>query len=203
MEIKNESNLIETLPDTHLNLNAIPLSDQTKFRLAEINKIKEYFNSQIQERKTMSKKLSKYIAAFDYIDKTLIVLSAASGGISTISFTSAIGVPARIASPSFTLIFSLTTGIIKKLLKITTNKKKKHNKTVMLSKSKLNGIETLMSQALIDLEITHEEFKTITNEKERHEQMKENARNIKSSDEKDELCKNSRDNKIIENTNFF
>ena len=67
----------------------------------------------------MSKKLNKYIAAFDYIDKTLIVLSTTPGGITFISFTSVIGAPAGLASASFTLIFSLTTGIIKKLLKIT------------------------------------------------------------------------------------
>ena len=73
----------------------------------------------------MSKKLSKYIAAFDYIDKTLIVLSATSGGISIISFTSVIGVPAGLASASFTLIFSLTTRIMKTLLKVTRKKKKK------------------------------------------------------------------------------
>ena len=73
----------------------------------------------------MSKKLSKYIAAFDYIEKTLIVLSATSGGISIISFTIVIGVPAGLASASFTLAFSLTTGIIKKLLKVTRKKKKK------------------------------------------------------------------------------
>ena len=95
----------------------------------------------------MSKKLSKHIAAFDYIDKTLIVLSAISGVISIISFTSVIAIPAGLASDSFTSIFSLTTGIIKKLLKITRKKKKKHNKIVMLAKSKLNSIETLMSQA--------------------------------------------------------
>ena len=64
----NESNSIETLTNTHSNLNAIPLSDQAKFRLNEINKIKDYLNSEIQERKAVSKKLSKYIAAFDYID---------------------------------------------------------------------------------------------------------------------------------------
>ena len=90
----------------------------------------------------MSKKLSKYIAAFDYIDKTLIVLSATSGGISIISFTNVIGIHAGIASAIFTLAFSLTTGIIKKLLKITRKKKKKHNKIVVLAKSKLNSIET-------------------------------------------------------------
>ena len=120
----------------------------------------------------MSKKISKYIAAFDYIDKTLIILSATSGGISIISFTSFIGIPAGIASASLTLIFSLSTGIIKKLLKATRKKKKKHNKIVMLAKSKLNSIETLMSQALIDLDISHEEFKTISNKKEKYEQMK-------------------------------
>ena len=113
--------------------------------------MKDYFNSEIQERKAMSKKLSKCIAAFDYIDKTLNVLSATSGVISIISFTSFIGVLAGLASASFTLIFSLTTGIIKRLLKVTRNKKKKHNKIIMLAKSKLNSIETLMSQALIDL----------------------------------------------------
>ena len=133
--------------------------------------------------------VSKYIAAFDYIDKTLIVLSAARGGISIISFTRTIGIPAGIASASFTLIFSLTTGIIKKLLKETRKKKKKkHNKIVMLVKSKLNSIETLVSQTSIDLDISHEEFKTIVNEKEKYDLMKENIRNTKS---RDELTENS------------
>ena len=60
----------------------------------------------------------------------------------------------------------------------------------MLAKSKLNSIETLMSQALIDLDISHEEFKTIVNEKEKYEQMKESIKKTKS---RDELSENSRD----------
>ena len=139
------------------------LSDQTKFRLNEINKIKDYFEFKIQEREAVIKKLSKHIAALDYTDKTLIVLSATNGGISIISFTNVVGIPAGVISASLTLVFSLTTGIIDKLLKETRNKKKKHSKIIMLVKSKLNSIETLMSQALIDLEISHEEFKTIVN----------------------------------------
>ena len=71
--------------------------------------------------------------------------------------------PVGIASVSFTLIFSLTTGIIKKLLSITRNKKKKHDKILMLAKSKLNSIETLVSQALIDMETSHKEFMAIFN----------------------------------------
>ena len=90
------------------------LSDQTKFRLYEIKKIENYFINEINQKKLYSKKLSKYVTIFDYMDKILIVLSATSSGVSIISFTSIIGVSAGIASASFTLIFSVTAGIIKK-----------------------------------------------------------------------------------------
>ena len=95
------------------------MSDQTKFRLYEIKKIENYFINEINETKSCNKKLSKYVTTFDYIDKILIVLSATTGGVSIISSTSVIGVPVGIASASFTLIFSLTTGIIKKIDKKT------------------------------------------------------------------------------------
>ena len=97
-------------------------------------------------------------------------MSATSGGISIISFTSVIGIPAGLASASFTLAFSLTTGIIKKLLKITRKKNKKHDKIVMLAKSKLNSIETFLSIYISSINrLSHEEFKTIVNEKEKYE----------------------------------
>ena len=164
------------------------MSDRTKFRLYEIKKIENYFISEVNERKSCSKKLSKYVTAFDYIDKILIILSATTGGVSIFSFTSVIGAPARIASASFTLIFSITTGIVKKLLNITRNKKKKHDKILMLAKSKFNSIETLISQALNDMEISHEEFITIFKEKDRYEKMKENIRD-KNDNEKQEIIK--------------
>ena len=88
------------------------------------------------------KKLSKYIAAFDYIDKILTVLSATTGGVSIISFTTIVGALVGIASARFTLIFSLTTGTIEKLLNITRKKKKKYDKILMLAKSKLSSIGT-------------------------------------------------------------
>ena len=96
-------------------INKINLSEQTKFRLSEIIGIENYFHQEINQRKSCSKKLNKYVTTFDYIDKILFVLSATSSGVSIISFTSIIGAPVGIASASFTLIFSLTTGIIKKL----------------------------------------------------------------------------------------
>ena len=174
---RNKENSKETLN------KYLDLSDQTKFRLSEIKEIKDYFNSENQERKPTNKKISKYIPVFDYIDKTVIVLSATSGEICIISFASIIPVPAGIASLRFTLVFFLTTGIIKKLLKITRNQKKKHNKIVLLAKSKLSSLESLISQALIDLEIIHKEFKTIADDKEKYEKMKEGIRMMKSSDE--------------------
>ena len=109
--------------------------------------------------------------------KNLIALSAASGGVSIISFKSIIGAPLGIVSASFPVIFSLTTGMVKKLLNITRKKKKKHDKTLTLAKRKLNGIETLISQAFIDLDISRQEFITILNEKDKYEMMKENLEN--------------------------
>ena len=100
------------------------LTEQTKFRLDEISKIENYFIEEINQKKSCSKKLSKYVAVFDYIDQALIVLSATSGRVSIISFTSIVGEPIGIASASLTLFFSLTTGIVTKLLNITRNKKK-------------------------------------------------------------------------------
>ena len=91
----------------------------------------------------------------------LIPLSATTRGVFIFSFISIVGASVGIASASFTLFFSLTTGITKKLLNITRKKKKKQDKILMLTKGKLSSIETLVSQVLIDIEISHEEFVTI------------------------------------------
>ena len=124
----NESDSIEAIDKTIL-------TNQTKFWLDEISKIENYFIKEINQRKSCSKKLSKYVAVFDYIDQVLIVLSATSGGVSIISFTSIVRAPVGIASASLTLFFSLTTGIVEKVLNITRDKKKKHDKILMLAKS--------------------------------------------------------------------
>ena len=174
------------------------LTDQTKFKLNKITKVKNYFNSEINPRKLCSKKLNKYVTAFDYIDKILIVLSATTGGVCIVSHATVVGAPVGIASAGFTIVFSLATGIIKKLLKTTRNKKKKHDKILMLAKSKLNSTETLVSQALIDMEISHEEFITILKEKDKYEKMKENVRNV--SEKLEEKQENMRLNSVNSRT---
>ena len=143
------------------------LTDQTKFRLYEIKKIDNCFINEINQQKAYSKKLNRYVTIFDYIDKILIALSATTSGVSIISFTGTIGKSVGTVSAGLT-------GIVKKLLNMAINKKKKHDQLLMLAKSKFNSIEILISQALIDLVISHEEFIMILSEKGKYERMKYN-----------------------------
>ena len=125
--------------------------DLTKYRLDEINNIKEYFNAEIKERKDIVKKISKYIVAFDYADKVFITLFASFGTLSIASYATVVGIPAGIAGASL----------------------------IALARSILNIIENLISQALIDFEITHEEFLKIIYEKNNYEQIIDNIRSVK------------------------
>ena len=102
-------------------MNAVPLHDQQQFRLNKINEIKDYLVAEIKERELMSKRLSKYFASFDYFGKSLIALSVTTGSISIESFATVIGAP--MTSASFSLTFSISTGIVKRLLKTTSDKK--------------------------------------------------------------------------------
>ena len=160
----------------------LELNDLTKFRLDEINKIKDYLNSEIKERKDIIEEISKYIVAFDYADKLFITLSVSFGTLSIASYATVVGIPAGIAGASLTLIFTVTT-VVKTLLNITRKKKKKHNKIIALARSKLNVIENLISQALIDFEITHEEFTKIIYENNNYEQIIDNIKSVKSVDD--------------------
>ena len=111
-----------------------------------------------------------------YFDKSLMFLSATSGSISIASFTTVIGALLEIASANFNLALSMSTGIFKKLLKTTRNKKKEHNKSVMLARSKLNNIESKIYEALIYNENSNEDFTTIINEEKNYQELKESIR---------------------------
>ena len=132
--------------------------DNQQFRLNKINEIKDYFIAEIKERELMSKRL---------------------GVISIASFATVIGIPVGIACASIRLPFSLSTGLVKKLLKITRKKKKKHNKIVMLARSKLNSIESKIYKALMNNQISHEDFMTIVVEEKNYRELKESIRMMK------------------------
>ena len=132
----------------------------------------------------MSKKLSKYISFFYYFDKSLIALSVTSGGVSIASFATVIGIPIEITSASLSLAFSLCTGLVKELLKATRNKKRKHNKIVMLARSKLNSIESKVSEAFINNQINNEDLMTIINEERNYRELKESIRIMQGQEDK-------------------
>ena len=169
-----EMNNIIELTDT-----AKPTSSErvNKYRLDEINKIRDYFDNEIKERKDIIKKLNKYVVSFDYLDKIFITLSASFGTLSIASYASVVGIPAGITGASLNLVFKLGTGISKSLLNLTKKRKKKHNNIIVLAKNKLNMIDTLLSSALNDSKISHEEFSNIITEKIIYENIKENIKN--------------------------
>ena len=195
-------NDFHTTPNTYPNLSA-NMSNEQQLRLKKIYEIKDFFLAEIRERELISKNLSKYIASLDYFDKSLNLLSILSGSIFIASFASVIGAPAGIIGASCGFTFSITSGFVKKFLKTIRNKKKKHNKIVMLARSKLNSIESKISEALINNEISHEDFMTILNEEKKYRELKESIRmmNSQRSDaEKIGINEVIRRNEIINNS---
>ena len=156
----------------------LKMNNVNKYRIDELNKIKYYFNNEIKERKDIIKKLNKYLVSFDYLDKTFIALSASFGTLSIASYASVVGIPVGIAGSSLTLIFTIGTGIGKSLLNVTKKRKNKHNKIIALAKNKLNMIDKLLSSALNDSEISHEEFTNSINEVNIYENIKENIQEL-------------------------
>ena len=169
---------IELLKEYLKMNNIIELTNVNKYRLDEINKIRYYFNNEIKERKDIIKKLNKYIVSFDYLDKIFIALSASFCTLSIASYASVVGIPAGITGGSLTLVFTIGTDISKSLPKLTKKRKKKHNKIIVLARNKLNMIDTLLSSALNDSEISHEEFTNIINEANIYENIKENMKEL-------------------------
>ena len=86
-------------------INKINLSEKTKFRLSAIIGIGNYFHQVINQRKLCNKKLSKYVTAFDYIDKIIIALSVSSRGNCNTLCASVIGALVGIASATFAQFF--------------------------------------------------------------------------------------------------
>ena len=181
-----ESNFVEYNSIELIEHNSVDPSNlnNQQFRLNKISEIQYYFIVEIKETELMSKKLNKYVSSLDYFDKTLIVLSVTSGAVSIASFGTTIRIPIRITSASLSLAFSLCTGLVKMFLKAKINKKKKYNEIVMLARSKLNSIESKISEALINNQISQKDFVTIINEERNYRDLKESIRMMKGREDK-------------------
>ena len=148
-----------------------------KFRLKNIDEAKNYFIEEIKKNEMRSVKHKKVCKTLNYIEHFLILASTITGCISISAFASLLGIPIGITSSAIGLKICAITAGIKKYKLIIKKKKKKHDKIVLLAKSKLNSIEVLISKALIDSNISHDEFVLINNVLKEYEEMKEEIKN--------------------------
>ena len=144
-----------------------------EFRLKKIDEIRNYLIEEIKQHKLMSKKHKKVCKVLNCIDHSLIVISIITGCVSISVFPSLVGIPIGITSSAIGLNICVITAGIKKYKSINKKKKKKHDKKVLLAKSKLNSIEVLISKDLIDSNVSHYEFVLINNVLKEFYDMKE------------------------------
>ena len=146
------------------SLETMELEDQSNYRLSEMSKIKDYFNEEVQYQQFLMSKLSKYLTVFDYSNKILTVVLTVFSGTNIFSNVKNKQLLSLITS-IFSLLFSLSFGVVIKLKQETKLRKKKHNRLLYLAKSKLDCIEMLISNAIKDGIIKHDEFLEILKEK--------------------------------------
>ena len=131
-----------------------------------IDEIRNYLIEEINQNEFMTRKHKKVCRVLNYIDHSLIAISLITGGVSISVFASLGVIPIGITNSAIGLKICVITTGIKKDKSIITKKRTKHDKLVLLAKSKLNSIEVLISKALINSNISHEEFVLINNLKE-------------------------------------
>ena len=149
-----------------------------KFRLKTIDQTRNYFPKEIKQNQLMSIKHKKVCTTLNYIELFLILASTFTRCISISVFTSLLCIPTGITSSAIGLkICAITAGI--KLYK-SIIKKKKHDKIVLVAKSKWNSIEVLISKALIDSDISHDQFVLINNMLKEYGHMEEEIKNFKT-----------------------
>ena len=126
-----------------------------EFRLKKIDEIRNYLIEEINRNELLSKKHENVFRVFNYTDQSLIVISTITGCVSISAFASLVGIPIGITSSTIGFKICVITAGIKRYKSINKKKKKKHDKIILLSKSKLNSLEVLISEALIDSNISH------------------------------------------------
>ena len=150
-----------------------------EFRFKNIDKTRNYFIEEIEQNELISKKHKKFCKTLNYIEHVLILASTITGCILISAFASLFGIPIEIMSSAIGLKICPTTAGIKKNKSIIKKKKRKHDKIVLLAKSKLNNIEFLIFKTFIDSVISHDEFVLINNVLKEYDEMKEEIKKFK------------------------
>ena len=147
------------------NLETISLNEETNNRLMEIGKIKDYFDQEVKYKQLLTSKLSKYLTGFDYADKILTIFLTGFSGTNIFAHVKEETQLLGLITSGFSLLFCLSSGVVKKLQQETKTRKKKHNKLLYLAKNKLDCVEMLVSKSVMDGIIDHNEFLAIIKEK--------------------------------------
>ena len=149
-----------------------------EFRLKNIDETRNYLIEEINQNELMSQNLKKICTTLNYIEHFLILASTITGCISISAFASLFGIPIGITNSAIGFQICAIAARIQKYKSIIKKKKKKHDKIVLLAKSKLNSIEVLISKALINSVIIHDEFVLISNVLKEYNKMKEEIENL-------------------------
>ena len=149
-----------------------------EFRLKNIDETRNYLIEEINRNELMSKKHKKVCTTLNYIEHFLILASAIAGCISISAFVSLLGIPIGITSTVVGLKICAVTAGIQMYTSIVKKKKKKHDKMVLLAKTKLNSIEVLISKALIHSNISHDDFVLVNNVLKEFDKMKKEIKNL-------------------------
>ena len=154
------------------SIEAISLNEQRNYRLMEIGKIKDYLEQEIKYQQLLTSQLSKYLTGFDHAEKILTVFSTFFSGANI--FAHVIGEKRLLGLITFvfSLLFCLSSGVVKKLQQETKTRKKKQNKLLYLAKNKVDSVEMVVSESLMDGIIEHKEFLAIMKEKKDYGKMK-------------------------------
>ena len=151
-----------------------------EFRLKNIDETSNCFLEEIEQNELMSREFKKVCTTLNHIEHFLILASAVSGCISISAFSSWLGISIRITSSAIGLkIWAMAAGI-KNCKSIINKKKKKHDKIVLLRKSKLNSLDLLIFKALFGSNISHNEFVLINNVPKEYDDIKEEIENLKT-----------------------
>ena len=158
------------------NLETISLNEQTNYRLMEIGKIKDYFDQEIKYQQSLTSKLSKYLTGLDYADKILTIFLTVSFWDKHFTHVKEEKQLLGLITSVFSLLFCLSSGVVKKLQQETKTRKKKHNKLLYLAKNKLACVEILVSKSVMDRIIDHNEFTAIIKEKKDYDCQKNESK---------------------------
>ena len=138
-----------------------------------MDKRRNYFTEEIRQNELISKKHKDFCKYLNHIERLLILASTVTGFVSISAPASLVGIPGGIASSAVTIQIYVITAGIKNYKSIIKKKKKKHDKRVLLAKTKLNTIVVLISKALVDFNISHDEFASVNDSLKEYYDMKE------------------------------